>query len=87
MRVLAHPHAHQAEPAARAALCARSSSVHEVVGRLDVEEAGLQRNQHRVGELSTASSRLPCRPAGVSSTTWVVPLGGRTMCVGATSQL
>ncbi len=35
----------------------------------------------------TSSRRLPCRPAGVSSTTWVVPLGGRTISSRATSQV
>jgi len=29
--------------------------------------------------LEAASNRLPCSPAGVSSTTWVAPFGGRTM--------
>jgi hypothetical protein len=31
--------------------------------------------------------RLPCRPPGVSSTTWLVPLGGRAVMSGVTSQL
>ena len=54
----------------------RAQLVDEGVRGLDVEQARLQRNQHLVGERITASSSLPCRPAGVSSTTWVVPLGG-----------
>src|SRR6478672_5845651 len=30
----------------------------------------------------TWSRRLPCRPAGVSRTIWVVPFGGRTISSG-----
>jgi hypothetical protein len=36
---------------------------------------------------SASWNSLPCIPAGVSSTTWVVPLGGRAMWLSLTSQL
>jgi hypothetical protein len=36
---------------------------------------------------SVSLKSLPCRPAAVSSTTWVMPLGGRASWSLSTSQL
>jgi hypothetical protein len=53
--------------------------LHEGMRGLDVEQAGLQRDQHAVGDAHHRIQPLAVQPAGVSSTTCVVPLGGRTM--------
>jgi hypothetical protein len=70
----------------RTAFSSSSTSRKSRVARMSKIE-GCSGTMTRWMLFTTTSSFFPCRPAGVSSTTWVVSFGGRAGSPGAMSQL
>ena len=79
MRALAHAHADDADAAPCRCAGAPAARCTKAWVAWMSKMLGCSGTSTWSASFITSSSRLPCRPAGVSSTTCVVPLGGRTM--------